>query len=123
MNTQKPGHLSKRQKLVIEDILKNGLTEYEVLEKHKISPCRYRKWLENDLFLRELKAYSEAAARQKTFALLHQQSKVIKRLAKIIDEEKGETLRKACLDLLKLRYDDAYSQKMHDKVFPNRIVI
>jgi hypothetical protein len=120
---QNPGHISKRQKLIIDDLLKNGLNECEVLDKYKISPCRYRKWLENDLFLRELKAYSEAAARQKTLTLLHQQSKVIQRLAKMIDEEKGETLRKACRDLLQLRHDDVYSQKMHDDVFPCRTVI
>jgi hypothetical protein len=123
MNPQKPGHLSKRQKLVIQDILKNGLSEYEVLEKYKISPCRYRKWLENDLFLHELKAYSDAAARQKTLALLHQQSKAIKRLAKIIDEAKdSETLRKACLDLLQLRTSDFFHQRVHQKSFDRTVI-
>ena len=38
MNPQKPGHLSKRQKLVIEDLIKNGLSEYEVLENTKSVP-------------------------------------------------------------------------------------
>jgi len=110
MNHQKPGHLSKRQKLVIEDILKNGLSESDVLEKHKISPCRYRKWLENDLFVHELDARAEAVKRQIHFTLLHSQAKVMEKLVNMIDQEKGETARKLCLDLIELRKSDIHRQ-------------
>jgi hypothetical protein len=112
---QNPGHISKRQRAVIEDLIKNGLTEYEIFDKYKISPCRYKKWLENNLFTTELEAYAKAARRQRTFALIHLQTKVIEKLAKMVKDEKGETARKACLDLLELRKDDLSRQKMGDR--------
>ena len=109
---QNPGHLSKRQRAIIDDLIKNGLNEYEILDKYKISPCRYKKWLENELFVQELDARIAAAARQARFALIHSQPKAIDKLMKMIDQEKGETARKACLDIIELRKSDAAKLKV-----------
>jgi hypothetical protein len=113
---QNPGHLSKRQYAVIDDLIKNGLNEYEILEKYKISPCRYKKWLENELFTKQLEACAKAVRRQRTFALIHLEIKVVEKLAKMVKDEKGETARKACHDLLELRRADFAKQKMGDRV-------
>src|SRR5512146_1406926 len=97
---KKFAHISKRQRAVIEDLLKNGLNEYEILEKYKISPSHYKKWLQNQVFIRALDAYAVAAERQSRFALIHCQPKAVAKIIKLVNEEKGETARKACLSAL-----------------------
>ena len=112
---QKFAHISKRQRAVIDDLLKNGLNEYEILEKYKISPSRYRKWLQNSVFIRELDAHALAAERQTRFALIHCQPKAVAKIIKLIGEEKGETARKACLNALELRSSAVANEKMERK--------
>ena len=112
---QKFAHISKIQKAVIADLLKNGLNEYEILEKYKISPSRYKKWLQNQVFIRELDACALAAERQTRFALIHCQPKAVAKIIKLIGEEKGETARKACLDALELRNSAVNNEKMERK--------
>jgi len=60
----------RKQRAVINDLLKSELTEHEVLEKHKISPWRYRKWLKNGLFTYEFNSRVDAALRQRPNSLL-----------------------------------------------------
>jgi hypothetical protein len=112
---QKFAHISKRQRAVIEDLLKNGLNEYEILEKYKISPSRYKKWLQNEVFIHALDAYALAAERQTRFALIHCQTKAVAKIIKLINDEKGETARKACLDALELRKSEVHKEKMERK--------
>jgi hypothetical protein len=109
------GHISKRQRAVIDDLLKSGLNECEILEKYKISPSRYKKWLQNEIFIRELDAHAVAAERQTRFALIHCQPKAVAKIIKLINEEKGETARKACLDALELRKSEVHKEKMERK--------
>jgi hypothetical protein len=96
------GHLSKKQRAVIEDMFKNGLSEHEVLEKYKIHPCRYRGWLENGLFTQEINDRIESAMRQSKLVMARWLPLAAERLTQLTISEKDETARKACLDVISL---------------------
>ena len=96
------GHLGKKQRAVIEDMFKNGLSEHEVLEKYKIRPCRYKDWLENGLFTQEINNRIEAAMRQSKLVMVRWLPLAAERLAQLTISEKDETARKACLDVISL---------------------
>jgi hypothetical protein len=101
------GHLSKKQRAVIEDMFKNGLSEHEVLEKYKIHPCRYRDWLENGLFTQEINNRIESAMRQSKLVMARWLPLAAERLAQLTISEKDETARKACLDVISLHTPEA----------------
>ena len=96
------GHLGNKQRAVINDMFKNGLTEPETLEKHNIRPCRYRKWLEKGLFSQEINDRFEAAVRQSNIVMARWLPLTAERLAQLTISEKDETARKACLDVISL---------------------
>jgi len=96
------GHLSDKQHAVINDLFQNGLTEHETLEKHNISPRRYRKWLAKGLFTQEINDRFEAAVRQSKLVMARWLPLTAERLAQLTISEKDETARKACLDVISL---------------------
>jgi hypothetical protein len=80
--------LSKKQRAVIRDVLKKGMTEYEAIEKNHVRPCDYRRWLASGYFQREFDKRIEAALRQKLLAMM--------------GTEKGAAARRACFELISL---------------------
>jgi len=107
---QNRGHISSRQRTVIDDILKNGLTEKEALEKHRITPIRYRRWLKGGLYMQEINVAIDAAMRQQKFTIAQCLPDAADKLTELIDTEKGETARKACLDIIALQKADVTPQ-------------
>ena len=101
------GHLSRKQLAVLDDMFKNGLTEQETLEKHNISPCRYRKWLENGLFEQEFNDRIDSATRQSRLVMARYLPWAAERLIQLTASEKDETARKACLDVISSHNDNA----------------
>jgi hypothetical protein len=99
------GHLGRKQRAVINDLL-NGLNRYETLEKNKVRPARYREWLKNKLFAEELRARFDAAKCQGKFVMAHCFPQAAQKLAGLIDSEKEETARKACIDVISLQKSD-----------------
>ena len=95
-------HLSDKQRAVINDMSQNSIPEPEVLEKHNISPGRYRRWLKNGLFVQEIDDRIEAAMRQSKLVMAKWLPLVAGRLAQLTISEKDETARKACLDIISL---------------------
>ena len=104
------GHLSGRQRAVIDDMLRNGLTEHDALEKHGITPIHHRRWLKGGLYMQEINAAIDAATRQRKFTIAHCLPDAAEKLAELIGTEKGETARKACLDIIALQNADADRQ-------------
>ena len=104
------GHISSSQRAVIDDILKNGLTERQALENHGVTRIRYRRWLKGGLYMQELNDAIDAAMRQRKLTMAHSLPDVADRLTKLIDTEKGETVRKTCLDIIALQKADAPPQ-------------
>ena len=114
------GHLSNKQRAVLNDLFQNGLTEHETLEKHNISPCRYRKWLENGLFSQEINDRIDAAIRQSKLVMARWLPLAAERLAQLTISEKDETARKACLDVISLHTPGA-EQKTVEEVKPKEL--
>jgi len=114
------GHLSDKQRAVINDLFQNGLTEPETLEKHNISPCRYRKWLEDGLFPQEINDRFEAAVRQSKLVMARWLPLTAERLAQLTISEKDETARKACLDVISLHTPET-EQKTVEEVKPKEL--
>jgi hypothetical protein len=108
------GHLSNKQRAAIEDMFKNGLSEYEVLEKYKIYPYRYRNWLANGLFTQEINNRIEAAMRQSKLAMARWLPLATERLAQLTISEKDETARKACLDIISLHTPETEQKTVED---------
>jgi hypothetical protein len=114
------GHLSDKQRAVINDMFQNGLTEPETLEKHNISPCRYRRWLEKGLFPQEINDRFEAAVRQSKVVMARWLPLTAERLAQLTISEKDETARKACLDVISLHTSET-AQKTVEEVKPKEL--
>ena len=108
------GHLSDKQHAVINDLFQNGLTEPEAIEKHNISPRRYRKWLEKGLFSQEINDRFEAAVRQSKLVMARWLPLTAERLAQLTISEKDETARKACLDIISLHTPETEQKTVED---------
>ena len=93
-------HLSKTQKAVLEDLLQNGISEQEAMQKHNVSIYRYRQWLANGLFTHELNLRIESTMRQKTIAMARSLPTAAAKLVSLTSSQKDETARKACLDIM-----------------------
>jgi hypothetical protein len=103
-------HLSKTQKAVLEDLLQNGISEQDAMQKHNVSMYRYRKWLANGLFAHELNLRLESAMRQKMIAMARSLPKAAAKLVNLTSSEKDETARKACLDIMAIQISNVPNQ-------------
>ncbi len=98
----KEKQLSKRQLAVIEDMFTGELDEQGVLDKYKISRGLYSRWLADELFAERYEkriawAYRHSAALIARYAPL-----AATRLVELTESEKGETARKACVDIISM---------------------
>jgi hypothetical protein len=110
-----PGHLGKVQRAVMKDLLESQLPEYEILEKHKVCPWRYRIWLKNGLFAREYNARVDARMRQGKLIMLRCFPQAAEKFVNLIESVKEETSRKACVNLISLWKSDEAGQTPADK--------
>jgi len=97
MSKEKP--LSAKQLAVIEDLFE-GKQEQEILKKHKLSRKLYNKWLADESFNRRLDRRAEWEYRKIAFNLARSARKAVSSLVKLAESEKGETSRKASVDLI-----------------------
>jgi len=97
MSREKP--LSAKQLAVIDDLFE-GTQEREILKKHNLSRKLYEKWLADDAFNRRLDRRIEWENRRGEFMLARKARDAVSSLVKLTEQEKGETARKACIDLI-----------------------
>ena len=98
----KKSRLSKKKNQVIEDLFENQFDEEVVLRKNHLSRKTYNQWLSSESFAAEfdqrigwLQRHCQAMiAKYATFAAA--------KLVELIESEKQETARKACLDIISL---------------------
>jgi len=100
MNYRKQKRLSKRQLAVIDELFAGGLDETGVLAKHNVGTRMYRKWLADELFSDELRFRMESARRSGELIIARYTPVAAAKLVGLIDSDKAETVRKACLDIL-----------------------
>jgi hypothetical protein len=105
MKKEKLPRLSKKQRLFLEDFAGGKCTIPELLEQQKIRLGVYRRWMGNMLFVEEMNARIESSRQNSQILLAQSAPKAAETLAKLA-QSKGETGRKACLDILKLSGQD-----------------
>ena len=92
--------------------------EQDALKKHHVSRRLYNKWLTNSAFAEEFDQRIAGLYRQNALLIAHNASEAMGELMKLIKgkeentegntggsakkPEKGETIRKACLDIIKM---------------------
>jgi hypothetical protein len=92
--------LSAKQLAVIEDLFEDELQERLMLEKHKLSRKLYNKWLADESFNRQLDRRVKWENRRSEFLLARKARDAVSSLVKLTESGKGETARKACLDII-----------------------
>jgi hypothetical protein len=107
---RKTNTLTKKQLELIEDIFTSDLTEQAVLEKHKVSPVLYSKWHTEKHFIEYFEKRIASAHRQGAALIASYASVVANNLVKLTECEKGETARKACLDIIKMQIPETAPQ-------------
>lgn len=95
--------LSAKQLTVIEDLFAGELDEQKILEKHKLSRKLYNKWLADEAFSSRLESRLEWEKRRFELMLVRKAGDAVSSLAKLAESEKGETARKACLDIITMQ--------------------
>ncbi|MHC4068075.1 MAG: hypothetical protein ACYS18_01925 [Planctomycetota bacterium] len=94
--------LTKRQLGVIDEIFSAELDERAILEKHNVSRNVYNKWLAEERFQAEI-ARRVTSVRLQSEALIARYSLLAAaKLVQLIESEKEETSRRACLDIISL---------------------
>jgi hypothetical protein len=94
--------LSKKQLAVIDDFFSGELDEQVILDKHKIRRSVYNRWLAGGLFLSEFDRRIISAHRQSAALIAKYAPLAVAKLVQLTDSEKGETARKACVDIISL---------------------
>ncbi len=94
--------LTKRQFAVIEDLFCGEYDEPSVLEKHKLGRVIYNRWLEEELFAKEISRRVATAHYQSKLLIARYSSMAAARLIQLTESDKEETARKACLDIISL---------------------
>lgn len=102
MRDRDKARLTKRQVEVLDALFVEGTTEGGVLAEHEISSNVYRKWLSDKSFMEEFEFRMQSAHRQGQLVVAKYASFAALRLVDLMNTGKGETARKACLDLMSM---------------------
>ncbi len=95
-----PKRLSKRQLAVLEDLFAGEPNEQSVLDKYKVSRKLYNRWLAEPAFAEQLERYIAAAYRRSAVLVACNAPSAARKLLELTGSDKGETARKACLDII-----------------------
>jgi len=107
----KAKRLSVRQLAFLGDLFGGKLDEEQTLKKHRVSHRLYNKWLTDPAFAEQFDRRIAGVYRQSELLIAHSATEALEELMKLIREEKtvkgkkeqkGETARKACLDVIKM---------------------
>ena len=106
--------LTVRQLAFLGNLFGGKLSEEQVMEKYHVSRRLYNKWLAEPAFSEQFDRRIAGLYRQNAFLIARKASEATEELMKLIKggegstggnttkAEKGETTRKACLDIIKM---------------------
>lgn len=94
--------LSKKQLAVMEDLFSGELDEQAVLNKHKVRRSIYNRWLADGDFVEEFDRRIASAHRQSAALIARYAPLAAAKLVQLTESDKGETARKACMDIISL---------------------
>ena len=92
--------LTNRQHAVIDDLFSGKLEEAAVLKQHKVSRSLYNKWLTDPAFTEQFDQRIAGAYRRGAFEIARYAKKAAETLLTLTGSDKGETARKACIDII-----------------------
>jgi len=92
--------LSSRQLAVIDEIFRGEVDEQSILDKYKVSRKLYNRWLADETFSAEFDRRVESAFRQSAILIARYAPVAAAKLVSLMDSDKEETARKACLDII-----------------------
>jgi len=92
--------LSDRQTAVLEDLFDSDLDEQGVLAKYRVRQSTYDKWLTEKPFAEQFSRYVTRARRRSELLLAKYCCLAAAKLVQLTASKKGETARKACLDII-----------------------
>ena len=111
---RKAKRLNGRQLALIGDLFGGKLGEQEALKKHHVSRKMFNKWLTDPAFSEQFDRRIAGLHRQNALQIARNASEAMEEMMKLIKGregntqgnatkgEKGETARKACLDVIKM---------------------
>jgi hypothetical protein len=95
--------LTERQLAVLEDLFTGRRKEQTVLKRHHVPSVLYEKWLADERFTRQFEQRIASGYRQSRIILARNTPDAARKLVTLAKEGKGETARKACLDIISLQ--------------------
>ena len=98
----KKKRLNPRQLAVIEDLFEGKMDETAVLKQHDVSRTLYNQWLADPLFTKHFDLLIDGAYRRSAFQIARSAKEAADELLKLAKSDKGETARKACLDIINM---------------------
>ncbi len=94
--------LNPRQLAVIEDLFAGESDEIAVLKQHNVSRTLYNQWLADPAFTEQFDLLVAGAYRRSAFQIARNAKEAADELLKLARSDKGETARKACLDIINM---------------------
>jgi hypothetical protein len=92
----------RRQAAVLEDLFAGELDEQEILAKHSLDQDTYARWLADPHFTALLERRIARAHHETRLILARYAPIAATKLVELTQSDKGETARKACLDIIAL---------------------
>lgn len=93
--------LTKRQ-LQLIDALASGMEVPDAMSQCKVSAGRFRQWSKSELFQEELEFRQQLAGQQSRLLIGKFVPLAAGKLIRLLESEKEEVARKACLDILQM---------------------
>jgi hypothetical protein len=100
MDEKKEAVLTGQQIAVLDDIFKGDMSEEDAVKKHNVSKQLYRKWLRDDAFADEIELRTASMQRQSRLIVAKLTSYAAIKLIGLMNSDKTEVVRKACLDTI-----------------------
>lgn len=94
--------LTKKQLAVLNDLFAGELAEEDICKKHGVTKAGYHKWLADERFGAEFERRIDWLNLQSQALIARYASLAAAKLVELIDSDKEETRRKACLDIISL---------------------
>jgi hypothetical protein len=111
-------YLNPKQLAVLDDLFNSDLDEQGVLDKHGVRRSTYENWLANELFAGRFNRYVDNVRRRSELLIAKYRCLAAAKLVELTASEKGETARKACLDIIsqpKIKTETEVPEKDSDK--------
>jgi len=107
--------LTRKQLAVLDELFAGELNEDDICKKHGVTKAQYHKWLADERFKAEFARRIDWLNLQSQALIARYASLAAAKLVELIDSDKEETRRKACLDIISLPRISGQKQPSPDK--------